>query len=151
MFQSLLVASSALLLLAWSPAAAQEVVDPLGGDEGSVSDLGSTPAPATSAGLVGRVVTAQRCPVPVAGLGRGRTCPDLPLATFVQILTPDGQQLASVQTTADGDFSVDLSPGQYQVEPLLADGSAPIGDPILVNVPTTVTVRIMGGTAIRVP
>lgn len=101
--------------------------------------------------LNGRVVTAARCPVPLGATDD--TCPDRPFPTTLVILSPDGQDVATVATADDGTFSVDLPAGQYEVEPLLADGSPPATGPIALDVPvdpvTGVTIRVDGGVAIR--
>jgi len=103
------------------------------------------------ASLNGRVVGAGRCSVPLGATDN--TCPDRPFATTLLIQSPDGQQVASVSTADDGTFSVDLPPGSYQVEPLLADGSPPATGPIAVDVPVDpvsgVTIRVDGGIATR--
>jgi hypothetical protein len=101
--------------------------------------------------LNGRVVTAARCPVPLGATDDA--CPDRPFATTLVIQTPDGQPLATVPTGDDGTFSVDLPPGQYQVEPLLVDGNPPTTGPIAVDVPVDpavgLTIRVDGGAAMR--
>jgi hypothetical protein len=107
--------------------------------------------PSASQTLSGRIVAAGRCPVPLGGADDA--CPDRPLATTVVIQTPDGQTVSSVTTGDDGTFSISLPAGTYQVEPLLADGSPPASDPIVVDVPvdpaTGVTIRVRGGSASR--
>ena len=101
--------------------------------------------------LNGRVVTAARCPVPLGATDD--TCPDRPFPTTLRVQSADGQDVASVATADDGTFSVDLPAGQYQVQPLLADGSPPATGAIAVDVPvdpvTGLTIRVDGGVAIR--
>jgi hypothetical protein len=130
-----------LCVVAMAPSALAQQVTP---DDGAA-------APALS----GQIVAAGKCPVPVGGIegGSGRTCPDRPFQTTVLILTADAQQqVASVPTAVDGTFSVSLSPGQYVVDPLLADGSSPVSA-VNVAVPDDgfVTIRVTGGSAERVP
>jgi hypothetical protein len=111
-----------------------------------------TPAWAQAAPLSGRVVQAGRCPVPLGATDDA--CPERPVQTTVVVQTPDGQAVTTVQTGEDGTFAVNVPSGQYQIEPLLADGNPPSSDPIMVDVPTDaavggVTIRITGGSAIR--
>ena len=114
----------------------------------------AAPTSASAPALSGQIVAAGRCPVPVGGLGGGRTCPDRPFPTTVLILTADTQQqVASIPTADDGTFSVPVSPGQYVVDPLLADGTSPMNSSISVAVPDDgfVTIRVTGEGAARVP
>jgi hypothetical protein len=106
-----------------------------------------------SATLSGQIVVAGRCPVP---LGGDDSCPDRPFPTTVLIRSGDGQQqVASVPTADDGTFSIDLQPGQYRVDPILSDGNPPAVSTVVVDVPVDaaapLTLRIRGGTVVRVP
>jgi hypothetical protein len=107
--------------------------------------------PSTTPALSGRIVAAGRCPVPLGATDDA--CPDRPFATTVVIQSPDGQPIGSVVTADDGTFSIALPAGTYEVEPLLADGSPPANEPILVDVPVDpasgLTIRITGGLATR--
>ena len=103
--------------------------------------------------LSGQIVVASRCPVP---LGGDDSCPDRPFPTTVMIRSGDGQQqVTSVSTADDGTFAVDLQPGQYRLDPILPDGNPPAVSTVMVDVPADaaapLTIRIRGGTALRVP
>jgi hypothetical protein len=110
------------------------------------------PVSAQAAPLTGRIVQAGRCPVPLGATDDA--CPERPFQTTVVIQTPDGQPVTTVLTGEDGTFAVNVPNGQYEIEPLLADGNPPSSDPIFIDVPIDasvagVTIRITGGSAIR--
>jgi hypothetical protein len=70
----------------------------------------------------------------------------------VRVRTPDAQQqVALVATADDGSFAIALPPGAYLVDALLPDGSPPGTDPISVDVPGSLTLRIVGGAVLREP
>jgi hypothetical protein len=72
--------------------------------------------------LTGQVVIGPTCPGPVR-VDRLDQCQDAPYAATLSIQTPDGaQELTQVTTDAQGQFTVDLDPGTYQLVPLSPPG-----------------------------
>jgi hypothetical protein len=138
---SLAVLPSFVLFVCAAGASAQEVIAP----------DASAAAPTA---LSGRVVAAGRCPVPIGGFEGGRGCADHPFETTLVIRAADTQQtVAIVPTATDGTFQVALSPGQYLLDPLLADGNPPATTSVAVALPddTWVTIRVNGGAVARLP
>ena len=89
-------------------------------------------------GLIGRVVIATRCPVPLAD--DDGTCPTQPLPGSVTVLSSEGTtEVAQVTTDEEGQFAVPLDPGQYTV--IAADG---VSRPVTVapDQPTELTITV---------
>ena len=115
--------------------------------------LAMTSAPALAqaddvqTGLVGRVVLATRCPVPV-GDDDG-VCPSVPVQTTLTIRTADGStEVAQVATDPAGAFAVQLDPGMYLVEAPAAPAGSALQDvavTVAPDAPTPLTIRLTSG------
>jgi hypothetical protein len=90
-----------------SPTPATATVTPTGSGEG------------TDSGIDGLVVEGPTCPVERAG----SPCPDRPLAAPIRITPVNDGDGITVESDAQGRFHVVESPGQYDVQPLPADGT----------------------------
>ena len=101
---------------------------------------------APQAALVGRVVVATRCPVPV-GDDDGEICPAVGYPSTLTIRSADGsQELAEVSTDADGRFSIPLDPGVYLVQAPSTTAGVNTPQSLLVTVspdsPTSLTIQV---------
>ena len=72
---------------------------------------GCAAPPSPSGGITGTVLAGPACPGPVRV---GSACPDRPISLQLAFLK-DGAQVASVTSSADGRFKVDLAPGRYVI------------------------------------
>jgi len=130
------------LALGHGAAVAQDLPDD------QITDVGVAPPVASDVqtGLSGRVVLTLRCPVPL-GADEGSTCPTLPVTTTLGVRSADGStDIATVATDADGQFSVLLEPGQYQV---VVPGPGGVRLPaqtlpvtVLADGPTSLTIQV---------
>jgi hypothetical protein len=98
-----------------------------------------------SSGIIGTVVAGPACPGPVRV---GSPCPDRPAAVQLTF-QKDGAPVASVTSSADGRFKVDLTPGRYVI--LGAAGRLPSVRQLAVDVPAGayVEVAVSADTGIR--
>jgi hypothetical protein len=106
------------------------------------------PLDETQTGLVGHVVLATRCPVPV-GDDDG-VCPSPPFATTLSVRAADDTtEVGRVATDTLGAFSIRLDPGTYVVE---VAASSPQRVPVIVapDGPTPLTIHVVAGAG-RVP
>jgi hypothetical protein len=71
------------------------------------------PTPDGSSGIYGRVTIGPICPV----VQPGKDCPDRPYQATLNILTTSGNKVARTVTDADGNFRVNLLPGNYILHP----------------------------------
>ena len=96
-------------------------------------------------GITGTVLAGPACPGPAR---IGSPCPDRPVAVQLAFLK-DGAQVASVTSSADGRFRVDLAPGRYIVRG--AAGGLPSVRQLTVDVPAGayVEVAVSADTGIR--
>ena len=129
--RSLLILALALIA-SGSGAAAQEASDD------------TSQAPWT--GIVGQVVLAERCPVPLGDADEG-TCPSVAVTSVVTVRSADAaDEVASVATDANGAFSVALDPGSYVVEAAAANVVSSRSAAVVVTVasdqPTPLLVRL---------
>ena len=112
-------------------------------------DLQAVPLDQTQTGLVGRVVLATRCPVPV-GDDDG-VCPSPPFPTTLSVRAADDTtEVARVTTDTLGAFSIQLDPGAYLVEvagPAISPTSPLQTVPVNVapDGPTPLTIRVVPG------
>jgi hypothetical protein len=72
-----------------------------------------TPTPNGSSGVYGRVTIGPMCPVVRAE----EPCPDKPYQTTLVILNTSGEKVTNIATDAAGRFRVNLSPGDYILQP----------------------------------
>ena len=112
------------------------------------TDGAVSPAP----GLTGHVVLGVRCPVPLGG--DDGICPQPPLPSTLTIRSADGlSDVAQIATDQDGQFSIDLSPGDYLVDVLAATSAQPLTQRLAVSVgpdgPTPLTVIVPSGAGGR--
>jgi hypothetical protein len=102
--------------------------------------LAQQASPDLQTGLVGRVVVASRCPVPLGG--DDAECPSLPFPTSLTIRSSDGTlEVAQVATDTDGQFSIPLDPGAYLVDTpvlgsLLVTVASDQPTPLIIQIPT---------------
>jgi hypothetical protein len=85
------------------------------------------------------------CPVK-----RDPPCPDKPISARVTVLDPGGSVLAAVDSDADGNFTINIVPGEYVLRPANATGGLPRPpEPLAANVRadgyTTVALRFDSG------
>jgi hypothetical protein len=123
---------------------------PVAADEPAATD---GPA-AVSAGLSGRVVLALRCPVPLGG--DDSPCPQPPLPSTLTIRSADGlSQIAQLATDQDGQFAIDLDPGDYLVDVAAGTSRGPLTDELAVTIgedgPTLLTIGVRAGAARQLP
>jgi len=94
-----------------------------------------------SSGVRGTVLANPACGGPVI---LDSPCPDKPVAAEIAVAEIGSQDVvATVRSTSEGKFSVDLAPGDYTLMP-----SAPGGAPFPIGRPTDVTVRAGGFTEV---
>jgi hypothetical protein len=62
---------------------------------------------------VGQVVIGPTCPVEMPGLD----CADKPYQATLTVLTPSGDKITRFTTDEEGQFRVNLAPGQYILHP----------------------------------
>lgn len=98
-----------------------------------VGACGAGDPPAPGSGVTGTTVVDVGCPT----LATGQTCPTRPLAARLEF-SPAGADGPSVaeETGEDGEFTVDLPPGTYELVP-----TVPGGGPLPSAEPMTVTVQ----------
>jgi hypothetical protein len=109
-----------------------------------------SPTPAGDAGTTGDagikgITVVDGCPVKL-----DPPCPDKPISARLSVLSVDGSVLATVDTGANGTFTISIEPGQYVLRPMSSTGALPRPpEPFAVNVEpnhyTTVTVRFDSG------
>jgi hypothetical protein len=73
----------------------------------------SQTSPPTDSGIVGQVVIGPTCPVEMPGLD----CADKPYQATLTVLTPSGDKITRFTTDEEGQFRVNLAPGQYILHP----------------------------------
>jgi len=89
----------------------------------------------------GTVLAAPACGGPVV---LDSPCPDKPVAAEIAVTAVGSQDIvATVRSTSEGKFSVDLAPGDYTLLPSTTNGA-----PFPVGRPTDVTVRPGGFTEV---
>jgi hypothetical protein len=92
-----------------------------GGDDPSASD----------SGIRGTAHVGPQCPVVQAG----SPCPDAPFDGEIQVTTPEGEEVATTSTEANGSFEVALDPGTYVVNIVTQNpGGPPFAEPVTVEV-----------------
>ena len=100
------------------------------------------------AGIRGLVTLGPLCPV----VRTDQPCPDEPYEATLLVFDASSHQVASVQSSADGTFSVALAPGTYRIAPQSPAGSPlPRAPEVNVVVPTGawVVVDVKYDTGIR--
>ncbi len=103
-----IVAAALALMMTSAPALSQEAPD--------------EQVETVQTGLVGHVVLAARCPVPVGD--EDGVCPSVPFPTTLTIRSADrSTDVAYVATDLAGAFAVQLDPGTYLVEAPSASGA----------------------------
>ena len=65
-------------------------------------------------GIQGQVLLGPTCPV----VQEGESCEDIPYQAVIMIFGADGQEIGNIQTSADGQFQIDLTPGAYTLRPM---------------------------------
>ena len=112
---------------------------------GAVLASGCVAPASPSGGITGTVLAGPACPGPAR---IGSPCPDRPAAVQLAF-QKDGAQVASVTSSADGRFTVDLPPGRYVI--LGAAGRLPSVRQLTVDVPAGayVQVAVSADTGIR--
>jgi hypothetical protein len=78
-----------------------------------------TPLP--DSGVEGYVKIGPTCPV----LRLDDPCPDKPYHASLLILHPDGREIRTIETNADGFFRLSLPPGEYLLRPVTS-GAFPL-------------------------
>jgi len=97
----------------------------------SVAGCGSSETPPPDSGIQGTVTLGPNCPV----VQVGQPCPDTPYEAELVITTSSGKEVARTGSGADGQYRVELEPGDYIVVPQSAPGSQlPFASPIAVTV-----------------
>ncbi len=100
------------------------------------------------AGIRGTVTLGPTCPVEQPG----EVCVE-PYEVDLQIECPDGSDIVTIRSDADGEFEVRLPPGEYRIVPLQPDPTSPFpfASPVDVVVPADgfVEVQIDYDTGIR--
>ena len=76
-----------------------------------------SPTPRGS-GLEGQVLLGPMCPV----VQPEQDCPDQPYQATLTVKSPEGVQVAQIQTDAQGRFRVSLVPGKYILHPESPNG-----------------------------
>ena len=98
-------------------------------------------------GLIGRVVLATRCPVPIGDSDEG-VCPTPGVASTLTVRSADGStEVARVATDQGGGFSIPLDPGTYLVDV----PATTAGPPRLQTLEVTVAADGPTALLIRVP
>jgi hypothetical protein len=88
---------------------------------------GENAAGARDPGIRGTAHVGPQCPV----VQYGSPCPDAPFDGEILVTTPDGDEVATVPTRADGSFEVALDPGTYVVGVVQANpGGPPFAKPV---------------------
>ena len=87
-------------------------------------DEGDEVVPAEGSGITGTVLAGPQCPVVMAG----SPCPDLPLQATLRIDEVGGGASETVESGSDGQFRLELRPGEYVVT-ALPDGNGPFPAP----------------------
>lgn len=99
-------------------------------------------------GIEGTVLRGPMCPV----IREDDPCPDQPFSALFYVFNNEGAKVATFQTDEQGEFRVDLSPGEYTIIP---DESAPIIFPtrqtkdVTVNSGSFTKVTLIFDTGIR--
>lgn len=117
-----------LLLAACAPFPAPQPTPPSPNRSLPVPTEGSTPA---ESGIEGQVTIGPMCPV----MREGQECPDQPYQATLIILDSRGQEIARLETDAEGKFRINLPPGDYVIHPDIPP-DRPI--PTAADVPVTV-------------
>ena len=93
--------------------------------------VGGSPT-ATGSGIAGEVVLGPLCPA----VPQGSPCPDHPYTATLRVQEWDGRRdLLMVQSGDDGQFRVDVPPGEYRLVPVSPQpGAPPYAEPQLVTV-----------------
>ncbi len=73
----------------------------------------STPPTPTDSGVEGQVFIGPMCPV----IQEGEECPDQSYQAALTVLSPNGKEIAQVQTDEEGRFRITLAPGEYILHP----------------------------------
>jgi len=112
---------------------------------GAVLTSGCVAPGSPSGGVTGTVLAGPACPGPARA---GSPCPDRPVALQLAFLK-DGAQVATVTSSADGRFKVDLAPGRYVIRG--AAGGLPSVRQLTVDVPAGayLEVAVSADTGIR--
>ena len=103
------------------------------------------PTPTQAGAGVKGTTVVDGCPVKL-----DPPCPDKPISARLSILSAGGSVLATVDSGADGSFTITIEPGQYLLRPVSSTGALPRPpEPFAVTVEphryTTVTVRFDSG------
>src|SRR5688572_13172015 len=86
---------------------------------------------ASDSGIRGTAHVGPQCPVVQAG----SPCPDAPFDGEIQVSTPEGEEVATTSTEANGSFEVALDPGTYVVNIVTQNpGGPPFAEPVTVEV-----------------
>jgi hypothetical protein len=78
--------------------------------------------PATGTGIAGVTLVDGHCPVLT-----DPPCADRPVKAHLSIVNASGTVVATVESGADGQFSVATLPGRYTIKPIDVDGGPPRG------------------------
>ncbi len=107
---------------------------------------------AISSGIYGQVTIGPTCPVVRVGEDEG-SCADKPYPATLVVKSQDGSNVvAEVRSGSDGQFKLDLAPGEYLVVPLLSPGHllpSTQPQPVTVTADTYTKVDIGYDTGIR--
>jgi hypothetical protein len=97
---------------------------------------GRTSEPANPSGIFGTVTAGPTCPVERAG----SPCPPAPWVGTVRA-TDDAGHPTDTRTDENGNYTLTLQPGSYQVV-AVTDGGPPTGQPVTIDVPSGPPTRL---------
>jgi hypothetical protein len=83
-----------------------------------VAACASTATPPPNTGIEGQVLIGPMCPV----VQLGTPCPDQPYQATITVKDIRGEQVARIETDAQGQFKLPLAPGDYTLVPESPDG-----------------------------
>ena len=72
----------------------------------------------TDSGITGKALVGPMCPVMV----EGQECPDQPYQATITVDSLEGRKIAQFQTDEQGNFTVQLAPGEYILHPETPEG-----------------------------
>jgi hypothetical protein len=97
---------------------------------------GRSSGPANPSGIFGTVTAGPTCPVEQAG----SPCPPAPWVGTVRA-TDDAGHVTDTQTDDNGNYTLTLQPGSYEVV-AVTDGGPPTGQPVTIDVQAGHPIRV---------
>ncbi|TMK36594.1 MAG: carboxypeptidase regulatory-like domain-containing protein [Actinobacteria bacterium] len=97
---------------------------------------GRTSGPASTSGIFGTVTAGPTCPVERVG----SPCPPAPWVGTVRA-TDDAGHPTETTTDENGDYTLTLEPGSYEVV-AVTDGGPPTGQPVAIDVQAGHPIRV---------